>query len=66
MNLVAGCVMEGSIVLCQKNVLEPSMSFHGDYYCVQPFTVKQCCVSNECISMNDNLQVVDIGLLYKT
>ncbi len=30
MNLVAGCVMEGSMVFCQKNILEHSMSFHGD------------------------------------
>ncbi len=29
-NLV-GCVMEGSMVFCQKNILEHSMSFHGDY-----------------------------------
>jgi hypothetical protein len=31
MNLVAGCVVEGSIVFCQKNIPEHSMSFHGDY-----------------------------------
>jgi hypothetical protein len=31
MHLVAGCVMEGSVVLCQKNILEHSMRFHGDY-----------------------------------
>ncbi len=31
MNLVAGCVMKVSMVFCQKNILEPSMSFHGDY-----------------------------------
>ncbi len=30
MHLVAGCVMEGSVVLCQKNILEHSMRFHGD------------------------------------
>jgi hypothetical protein len=30
MNLVAGCVMEGSMVFCQNNFLEHSMSFHGD------------------------------------
>jgi hypothetical protein len=23
--------MEGSMIFCQKNVLEYSMSFHGDY-----------------------------------
>ncbi len=31
MNLVAGCVMEGSMVFCHKNILEHYMSFHGDY-----------------------------------
>ncbi len=31
MHLVAGCVMEGSMVFCQKNILEHSMSFHVDY-----------------------------------
>jgi hypothetical protein len=31
MHLVAGCVMEGSMVLCQKNILEHSKRFHGDY-----------------------------------
>ncbi len=32
MHLVAGCVMEGSMVFCQKNnILEHSMRFHGDY-----------------------------------
>ncbi len=30
-HLVAGCVMEGSMVFCQKNILEHSMRFHGDY-----------------------------------
>jgi len=28
MHLVAGCVMEGSVVFCQKNILEHSMRFH--------------------------------------
>jgi hypothetical protein len=27
--LVARCVMEGSMVFCQKNILEHSMGFHG-------------------------------------
>ncbi len=31
MYLVAGFVMEGSMVFCQKNILEHSMGFHGDY-----------------------------------
>jgi hypothetical protein len=31
MHLVAGCVMEGSMVFCQNNILEHSMRFHGDY-----------------------------------
>jgi len=31
MHLVAGCVMQGSMVFFQKNILEHSMSFHGDY-----------------------------------
>jgi hypothetical protein len=31
MYLVAGFVMEGSMVFCQKNNLEHSMGFHGDY-----------------------------------
>jgi hypothetical protein len=30
MNLVAECVMEGSMVSCQKNILEHYMSFHVD------------------------------------
>ncbi len=30
-HLVAGCVMEGSMVFCQKNILERSMRFQGDY-----------------------------------
>ncbi len=30
MHLVAGCVMEDSMVFCQKNILEHSMSFNGD------------------------------------
>ncbi len=31
MQLVAGCVMEGSMMFCQKNILGHSMMFHGDY-----------------------------------
>jgi len=28
MHLVAGCVMEGSMVFCQKNILEHPMGLH--------------------------------------
>jgi len=38
MNLVAGCVMEGSLVFCQNNILEHSMGFHGDY-------IKRCLIA---------------------
>jgi hypothetical protein len=31
MHLVVGCVIEGSMVFCQKNILEHSVKFHGDY-----------------------------------
>ncbi len=32
MHLVAGCVMEGSVLFCQKNnILEHSTRFHRDY-----------------------------------
>jgi hypothetical protein len=31
MNLLVWCVMEGSMILCQKNILEHSLSFYGDY-----------------------------------
>jgi hypothetical protein len=31
MHLIAGCVMEGSMVFCQKNSQEYSVGFHGDY-----------------------------------
>ncbi len=30
MHLIAGCVMEGSTMFCQKNILGHSMMFHGD------------------------------------
>jgi hypothetical protein len=33
-------------------------------YCVQPCTVKQWCVLNECISNNDNFSWICIGFLY--
>ncbi len=45
-----------------KNVFFPTLTI----YCVQPFTVKQRCILNECIAMNDNRQMVDIGFLYKS
>ncbi len=31
MHLVAGWVKEGSMVFCQKNILEHSKGFNGDY-----------------------------------
>jgi hypothetical protein len=31
MRIEAGCVIEGSMVFCQKNILEHSMRFHRDY-----------------------------------
>ncbi len=37
-NLV-GCVMEGSMVFCQKNILEHSVSFRGDY-------IKRCLLTH--------------------
>jgi len=39
MQLVAGCVMEGSMVFCQKNILGYSMMFHGDYKKRCPLTI---------------------------
>jgi hypothetical protein len=39
MHLVDGCVMEGSMVFCQKNSLEHSMRFHGDY-------IKRCILTH--------------------
>jgi len=33
-------------------------------YCVQPCTVKQRCVLNECISNNDDLSWMSIGFIY--
>jgi hypothetical protein len=38
MQLVAGCVMEGSMIFCHKNILGHSMMFHGD--------LKKRCLSN--------------------
>ncbi len=39
MHLVVGCVMEGSMVFCQKNIVEHSMGFHGDY-------IKRCLLTH--------------------
>ncbi len=39
MHLVVGWVMEGSMAFCQKNILEQSMSFHGDY-------IKRCLLTH--------------------
>jgi hypothetical protein len=39
MNLLAGRVMEGCMVFCQKNILEHSMSFHGNF-------IKRCLLAH--------------------
>jgi hypothetical protein len=45
--------------------MEHLVFFNSHIIIVYSPSVKQLCVSNECISINDNLEVVDIGLLYK-
>ncbi len=47
MHLFARCVMEGSMVFCQKNILGHSRLFHGDY-------IKQCLLT---IMVNQILQL---------
>ncbi len=47
MHLFAGCVMEGSMVFCQKNILGHSRLFHGDY-------IKRCLLT---IMVNQILQL---------
>jgi hypothetical protein len=39
MYLVAGCVIEGSMMFCQKNILQHSMMFHGDYIKICQLTI---------------------------
>jgi hypothetical protein len=46
-----------------KIAILPSVVIPSDY-CVQPFTVKQRCVLNKCISNNDNFYLVDIRFLH--
>jgi len=54
MHLVAGCVVEGSTVFCQKNTLGYSMRFHGDYMkgCLLILMVSQILYLTQLISEN--------------
>ena len=50
--VVAGSVMEGSMVFCQKNILGNSMRFHGDYIkrCLLTIMVSQILLLTQLIS----------------
>ena len=65
MHLVAGCVMEGSMVFCQKNTLEHSVRFHGDYIkgCLLTHMVSQILYLNQLISEIKNIVTAPNGLL---
>ncbi len=57
MHLVVGCVMEGSMVLCQKNILGHSMMFHGDYIkrCLLTIMISQILYLTQLISEIKNI-----------
>ncbi len=76
MHLVAGCVMEGSMVFCQKNILGHSMMFHGDYIqrCLLTIMVSQILYLTQLISEIKNIltatnrlfsTTAHLGWLYK-
>jgi len=57
MHLVAGCVIEGSMVSCQNNTLGHSMRFHGDYIniCLLTLWVSQISHLTQLISEIKNI-----------
>jgi hypothetical protein len=57
MHLVTGWVIEGSIVFCQKNILEHSMKFHGGYLkrCLLTHGVSQILLLTQLISEIKNI-----------
>jgi len=67
MHLVAGHVMEGSMMFCQKNILEHSMMFHGDYIkrCLLTIMVSQILYLTQLISELKNI-VTAANVLFST
>jgi hypothetical protein len=65
MHLVAGCVMEGSMMFCQKNILGHSMMFHEDYIkrCLLIILVSQILYLIQLISEIKNIITAANGLL---
>ena len=57
MQLVAGCVMEGFMIFCHKNVLGHSMMFLGDYKkrCLLTIMVSQILYLTQLISEIKNI-----------
>jgi hypothetical protein len=57
--------MEGSMVFCQKNILEHSMGFHGDYIkrCLLILGVSQILYITQLISEIKNIVTAANGLL---
>jgi len=57
-HLIEGCVIEGSMVFCQKNILEHSISLHADYMkrCVLTHRVSQILYLAKLISEIKSLQ----------
>jgi hypothetical protein len=66
MQLVAGCVMEGSMMFCQKNILGHSMMFHGDYKrrCIIAIMVSQILQLAQLTSEIKNIIIAANGLFY--
>ncbi len=64
MHLVAECVMEGSMMSCQKNILGHSMKFHGDYIkgCLLTIVVSQILYLTQLISEIKNIVTAANGL----
>ena len=64
MQLVAGCVMEGSMLFCHKNVLGHSMMFLGDYKkrCLLTIMVSQILYLTQLISEIKNTFTAANGL----
>jgi hypothetical protein len=65
MHLVAGCVMEGSMMFCQKNILGHFMMFHGEYIkrCLLTIMVSQILYLTQLISEIKNIVTAANGLI---
>jgi len=64
MHLVAGCVKEGSMMFCPKNILGHSMMFHGDYIkrCLLTIMVSQLLYLTQLMSEIKNIVTAANGL----